>query len=214
MIKRSIALTGFLCLSLLSHNALADSIHKPTAQNSVQPSSHSTPSTKDVLSALVNDDDASIGAGPNLMVVFMDYGDISMRKQIVPLFAFSQQHPNWKIDIKELPLLNKESLDIALAQVSVVAQQNEAAWRKFEYMLLEGNRHFSPDDLRNMAKISGIDIAAYDDYIKSGKALKKVSYNRKMAESAKIKAVPLFLIDGKVNQGYLSLNDLNQFAVP
>lgn len=200
---------------LLPYSAHAEAIHKPAPVQ--QDDNSGAPATSQVsnpLASIISDDDASIGNGPEIMVVFMDYGDIAMRQQVIPLFAFAIQHPDWKVDIKELPLLNQESVDIALSQVAVVQQQDEAAWRKYEFLLIRDKGHMTPAKLRDMAQKAGVNMTAYDDALKSGSALKKIKYNREMAQAAKIQGTPFFVINGKYRKGYMSLNDLNVFAVP
>lgn len=153
---------------------------------------------------IVSDNDASVGFGSRYMVVFIDYGVKGERSQILSLLQFVKFHPEWKIVIKELPLVSQESLDIALAQAAVVEQQNELVWREFEGGVLTAKSTLTPAALRSLAEKTGVDMAKYDDALKSGRALAKIQANRKIAEQVHIDGTPFFVTDNKVMKGMMN----------
>ena len=182
-----------LLSTLIAGTALAAPLHLPDPQ-SEGVSTYAPAQTPSPLAALDAPDDASIGEGPYLITVFMDRGTPELRRQIIHLFAFVKAHPLYKVVIKELPLLSKESLDIAIAETAVTLQESEPVWRKFEYRLIsDKGEHISPETLKSYATWAGVKPDDYDAAISSGRVMTKLGFNRRMADSAGIHTVPFFV---------------------
>lgn len=199
-------------LSILASGAMAAPLHLPDPQ--------SIGSTVTSIEALDAPDDASVGEGPYLITVFMDRGTPELRRQIIPLFAFSKAHPSYKVVIKELPLLSQESLNIAIAETAVTLQENEAIWCKFEYRLVsDKSDHITPEKLRSYAIWAGVKPDDYDDAISSGRVMDKLTFNRKMADSAGIHSVPFFVFlptskgdNGETIPGEMSASKMDEIV--
>lgn len=192
---------GLVCATMLT--AAYARAPDPVSHDSMKP----TPSVN--AAALIVDDDATVGHGAKVMVVFVDHGSPEIRKQVLDLLAFSDRHPEWIVDIKETPVLNPLSITTAEAEEAVIHQQNPEQWRQFEVWLdNQKNSNITKEGLRNAAKKSGVSMPDYDSFIADHHALSLPSMNRSLIEATKLHKMPVFFVNDKVVVGTQSTQDL------
>lgn len=159
------------------------------------------------------DDDATLGVGQKPMIVFLDRGIPEMRQQVPVLMAFSLNHPDWIVDIKDTPVFSKASVTIAEAEGAVIHQQDPQKWHDFEVWVdAQDTKNLTAESLRAQAIKVGLSEADYDKAIQGHHALSVPELNRSMLQQAKVHQLPMIVAGDKVVFGIQSAADLDALA--
>ncbi len=146
--------------------------------------------------------------GDITVVEFFDYNCGWCKRAVDELTKLSKADPKLKIVLKEFPIFGENS--VIAAKAAMAAQKQEKYW-DFHVALMK-ERQVTKDNVFTIAQKVGLDVEklkaemadpAYDAAIKSTSAI---------AQSLGIEGTPGFIVDSRVNVGFLPADGLQQLV--
>lgn len=100
--------------------------------------------------------DGLIGTGPVLVTALIDRSDPASRAEIPYLAAMVAQTPKVTVDIKELPLLDRNSVELSRRLVAIRLHGGMRMWEEMEYAIARTTLPVTPERMDAQAEKLGL----------------------------------------------------------
>jgi len=155
---------------------------------------------------------APFRGNPEALVTIVEYSDFQCpycAKVNPTLYQLTEQYGDKvKIAYKHLPLneLHPKAQKAAEAAVCVAQQGNEPFWA-FHNKMFENQGNLELGQLKDYVNELKLDIKLFNECLNNPETAKRVAADAAEAHSVGLVATPAFLINGRLVQGALGLND-------
>ena len=114
-----------------------------------------------------------------------------------------------KFVYKEFPLTSIHQNALNAAKAAVAAQKQGKFWEMHD-KLFANQRALSPDNLKQYAQESGLDVAKFEKDMTSPEVQKQIDAEMKLAQDAEVRGTPTMFLNGKrvMNRSFEGLKQM------
>jgi protein-disulfide isomerase len=143
----------------------------------------------------------------NITVVeFFDYNCGWCKRAVDELVKLTKTDPNIRVVMKELPIFGENSAFAAKAAMASIAQ---GKYWDFHVALMK-ERQVTKDNTLKIAEKVGIDVARLKRDMENPAIEAALAVNHELAQGLGIEGTPGFIVDSRVNVGFLPADGLKQ----
>lgn len=142
------------------------------------------------------------------IVEYFDYNCGWCKRALNEVAKLAKEDPNVRIVLKEFPIFGEHS-DFA-ARAAMASQAQGKYWDFHVAMMKE--RRVTKDTVLKIAQRVGIDVEKLKKEMENGKYAAAIQRNSAIAQSLGIEGTPGFIIDDRINPGYLPVAALKQIV--
>ena len=119
-----------------------------------------------------------------------------------------------KFVYKEFPLTSIHQNALNAARAAVAAQKQGKFWQMYE-KLFANQRALSPDNLKQYAKESGLDVAKFEKDMASPEVQKQIDDDIKLAQEVDVRGTPTLFLNGKrvMNRSFEGIKEMIDLAL-
>lgn len=143
--------------------------------------------------------------GKLTLVEFSDYACGYCRASLPDVAALIAANPDLKVVVQEFPILTPESADAARM---ALAAADQGKYEAFHNAMYAAGRP-GPETIAQAAKQAGLDLAAANTAIKSGKYESALAGSHALAEQIGFNATPSWVIGDEAFSGAVGRDELN-----
>ena len=144
--------------------------------------------------------------GDITVVEFFDYNCGWCKRAVDELTKLADADPNVKIILKEFPIFGENSV---LAAKAAMASIKQGKYWDFHRALMK-ERQVTKDNIFPIAEKVGIDVAKLKADMANSEYDSAIKTTSEFAQALGIEGTPGFIVDAKVNVGYLPADGLKQ----
>jgi len=144
--------------------------------------------------------------GDITVVEYFDYNCGWCKRALNEVTKLTESDPNVRVVLKEFPIFGEDS-DFAARAALASIKQNK--YWEFHVALMKAKR-VTKSNTMGIAKSVGIDVAALEKEMEDPKYAEAISENGRIAQALGMQGTPGFIIDTKVNYGYVPAAGLKQ----
>ncbi|MBU2533405.1 MAG: DsbA family protein [Alphaproteobacteria bacterium] len=144
--------------------------------------------------------------GDVTVVEYFDYNCGWCKRALKAVTDLTAEDKNVRVVMKEFPIFGEDSEFAAKAALASIKQNK---YWQFHTALMSTERVTKQNTLE-IAKSVGIDVAALEQEMKEPVYQQVIDDNARVAQSLGMQGTPGFIIDSKVNYGYLPADGLRQ----
>lgn len=142
------------------------------------------------------------------VVEFFDYNCGWCKRALTEINKFTQKNPNVRVVMKEFPIFGENS---QFAAKAALASQKQGKYWEFHQALMN-QRQVTRENTFDVAKSVGIDVEALKLEMQNPLYDRVLAENTQMAQALGMQGTPGFIIDSRVNYGYLPANELHKIV--
>ncbi len=142
------------------------------------------------------------------IVEFFDYNCGWCKRALDELNKLIAQDPKVRIVMKEFPIFGENSQYAAKA---ALASKKQGKYWEFHQALMKA-RQVTSENTLDIAKSVGIDVDALKEEMKNPLYDRVLAENTEVAQALGMQGTPGFIIDSKVNYGYLPAAELSEIV--
>jgi protein-disulfide isomerase len=142
------------------------------------------------------------------VVEFFDYNCGWCKRALTEINKFTEKDPNVRVVMKEFPIFGDNS---QFAAKAALASKKQGKYWEFHQALMK-ERQVTRDNTLDIAKSVGIDVEALKREMENPLYDQVLAENTQIAQSLGMQGTPGFIIDSKVNYGYLPANELHEMV--
>ena len=146
--------------------------------------------------------------GDITVVEYFDYNCGWCKRALNEVVKLTQGDPKVRVVMKEFPIFGEDSEFAARAALASVAQNK---YWEFHTALMKAKRVTKANTFDIAASV-GIDVAALEKEMQDPKYEKAIAENGRIAQALGMQGTPGFIIDNRVNYGYLPADGLKQIV--
>jgi protein-disulfide isomerase len=140
------------------------------------------------------------------VVEFFDYNCGWCKRAVDEMVKLTKADPNVRVVFKELPIFGENSTFAAKAAMASVAQ---GKYWDFHVALMK-ERQVTKDNTLDIAKKVGLDVARLKRDMESPAIEAALRTNQELAQGLGIEGTPGFVIDSRVNVGFVPADGLKE----
>jgi protein-disulfide isomerase len=142
------------------------------------------------------------------VVEFFDYNCGWCKRALTEINKFTEKDPNVRIVMKEFPIFGDNS---QFAAKAALASKKQGKYWEFHQALMK-ERQVTRANTLDIAKSVGIDVEALNREMENPLYDQVLAENTQIAQALGMQGTPGFIIDSKVNYGYLPANELHEMV--
>ena len=142
------------------------------------------------------------------VVEFFDYNCGWCKRALTEINKFTQKNPNVRVVMKEFPIFGENS---QFAAKAALASKKQGKYWEFHQALMN-QRQVTRENTFDVAKSVGIDVEALKLEMQNPLYDRVLAENTQMAQALGMQGTPGFIIDSRVNYGYLPANELHKIV--
>jgi protein-disulfide isomerase len=142
------------------------------------------------------------------VVEFFDYNCGWCKRALTEINKFTEKNPNVRIVMKEFPIFGDNS---QFAAKAALASKKQGKYWEFHQALMK-ERQVTRENTLDIAKSVGIDVEALKREMENPLYDQVLAENTQIAQSLGMQGTPGFIVDSKVNYGYLPANELHDMV--
>jgi protein-disulfide isomerase len=142
------------------------------------------------------------------VVEFFDYNCGWCKRALTEINKFTEKDPNVRIVMKEFPIFGDNS---QFAAKAALASKKQGKYWEFHQALMK-ERQVTRENTLDIAKSVGIDVEALNREMENPLYDQVLAENTQIAQALGMQGTPGFIIDSKVNYGYLPANELHEMV--
>ena len=142
------------------------------------------------------------------VVEFFDYNCGWCKRALTEINKFTEKDPNVRIVMKEFPIFGDNS---QFAAKAALASKKQGKYWEFHQALMK-ERQVTRGNTLDIAKSVGIDVEALKREMENPLYDQVLAENTQIAQALGMQGTPGFIIDSKVNYGYLPANELHEMV--
>jgi protein-disulfide isomerase len=140
------------------------------------------------------------------IIEFYDYSCGYCKKMAAELSTLLKRRSDVRVILKDLPILSAGSLVAAKASF-YVAHNSPNKVADFHFKLME-RKSIDENTIKDVAKSLGISVSGIEAAMSSKEYEEKIRTNYQQANDAKVNGTPVLIIDGKLNVGFLTAQQI------
>lgn len=145
----------------------------------------------------------------NISVVeFFDYNCGWCKRAVDEMVKLTKADPNIRVVMKELPIFGENSAFAAKAAMASIAQ---GKYWEFHTALMK-ERQVTKDNTLDIAKKVGLDVARLKKDMENPAIDAALRTNHELAQGLNIEGTPGFVIDSRVNVGFLPADGIKEIV--
>jgi protein-disulfide isomerase len=142
------------------------------------------------------------------VVEFFDYNCGWCKRALTEINKFTKKDPNVRIVMKEFPIFGDNS---QFAAKAALASKKQGKYWEFHQALMK-ERQVTRENTLDIAKSVGMDVEALKREMENPLYDQVLAENIQIAQALGMQGTPGFIIDSKVNYGYLPANELHEMV--
>jgi len=146
--------------------------------------------------------------GDITVVEYFDYNCGWCKRALTEVVKLTQSDPKIRVVMKEFPIFGEDSEFAARAALASISQNK---YWDFHLALMKAKRVTKANTLTIAAGV-GIDVAALEKEMNDPKYAQAIQENGRVAQALGMQGTPGFIIDNRVNYGYLPADGLKQIV--
>lgn len=146
--------------------------------------------------------------GDITVVEFFDYNCPWCKRAVGELTKLVEADPNVKVILKEFPIFGENSTFSAKV---AMASQKQGKYLDFHVALMK-ERQVNKDNVFKIAEKVGLDVAKLKADMNNPEYDAAIKQTSEIAQSLGIEGTPGYIVDAKVNVGFLPLDGLTQLV--
>jgi protein-disulfide isomerase len=157
-----------------------------------------------------HDADFSIGGDKNSVTVveFFDYNCGWCKRALNDIVTLQKSDPKLRFVMKEFPIFGDDS---ALAAKAALASKRQGKYWEFHTALMAEKR-VSAANVFQIAERVGLDIGKLKQDLADPKIADTIKQNTALAQALNIEGTPGFIVDSRVNVGYIPADNLRRMV--
>jgi protein-disulfide isomerase len=154
--------------------------------------------------------DFSIGGDKNSVTVveFFDYNCGWCKRAVNDIVNLQKSDPKLRFIMKEFPIFGEDS---AAAAKAALASKRQGKYWEFHNALMREKR-VTAANLFKIAEDVGLDVAKLKTDMADPKIAEAIRQNTALAQALNIEGTPGFVIDSRVNVGYIPADNLRRMV--
>lgn len=144
--------------------------------------------------------------GDITVVEFFDYNCGWCKRAIGELSKLAESDANVRIVFKEFPIFGENS---TIAAKAAMASKKQGKYWEYHQALMK-ERQVTKDNIFKIAEKVGLDVARLKTEMANPEYDAAIKATSDIAQALKIEGTPGFIVDAKVNVGYLPVDGLKQ----
>jgi protein-disulfide isomerase len=119
-----------------------------------------------------------------------------------------------KFVYKQFPLTSIHRNALNAARAAVAAQKQGKFWQMYE-KLFANQRALSPDDLKQYAQATGLNVAQFEKDMTSPDVQKEIDNDIKLGQEVQVRGTPTLFLNGKrvMNRGFEGIKEMIDLAL-
>jgi len=146
--------------------------------------------------------------GKITVVEFFDYNCGWCKRALTEINKFTEKDPNVRVVMKEFPIFGENS---QFAAKAALAAKKQGKYWEFHQALMQ-QRQVTRENTLDIAKSVGIDVEALKREMENPLYDRVIAENTEIAQSLGMQGTPGFIVDSRVNYGYLPANELHEIV--
>lgn len=142
------------------------------------------------------------------VVEFFDYNCGWCKRALTEINKFTEKDPNVRIVMKEFPIFGENS---QFAAKAALASKKQGKYWEFHQALMK-QRQVTRENTLDIAKSVGIDVEALTREMENPLYDRVIDENSQIAQALGMQGTPGFIVDSRVNYGYLPANELHEIV--
>lgn len=138
------------------------------------------------------------------IVEFFDYNCGWCKRALDEITKMSAADPNIRFVMKEFPIFGEHS---QFAAKAALASKKQGKYWEFHQALMK-ERQVTKDNTLDIAKSVGLDVDALKREMENPLYDQVLAENTQVAQALGMQGTPAFIVDSKVNYGYVPANEL------
>lgn len=147
--------------------------------------------------------------GDVTVVEFFDYNCGWCKKAIDEIAKLVKTDPKVRVVMKELPIFGGPNSQMAAKAAMASIRQSQAKYWEFHQALMR-ERQVTKDNLFSIAERVGLDVARLKTDMADPKIEASIKETIALAQSLGIDGTPGFMVDARINPGYMPLEQINE----
>ncbi len=144
--------------------------------------------------------------GDITIVEFFDYNCGWCKRAVDQMVKLTEIDPNVRVVFKEFPIFGENS---AIAATAAMAAKKQGKYWDFHVALMK-ERQVTKDNIFKIAETVGLDVAKLQADMSDPSFSAAIEKNTEIAKQLGIEGTPSFIVDAKVNVGFLPAEGLQQ----
>ncbi len=140
------------------------------------------------------------------VVEFFDYNCGWCKRAVDELVKLTEADPNVRVVFKEFPIFGENSV---IAATAAMASKKQGKYWDFHVALMK-ERQVTKDNVFTIAEKVGLDVAKLKADMADPEFAAAIKKNAELAQALGMEGTPAFIVDSRVNVGYLPADGLNQ----
>ncbi|HUL04875.1 MAG TPA: DsbA family protein [Candidatus Acidoferrum sp.] len=145
--------------------------------------------------------------GDVTIVEFFDYRCPYCKSVAASFIDLYEKDGKVRLVLKEFPILGPES---EFASKAALAAQKQGKYREFHLAMMTFKGKLTDDDVRNLAKQVGIDVAKLEQDMKDPSVADTINRNYALAEALGIKGTPAFILGNELVPGAITADEMQK----
>ena len=144
--------------------------------------------------------------GDITVVEYFDYNCGWCKRALNEVLKLTEQDKNVRVVMKEFPIFGEHSTFAAKAALASIKQNK---YWEFHTALMQA-KQVTTDNTMQIAKSVGIDVAALEKEMQDPVYDKAIAENSRIAQALGMQGTPGFIVDSRVNFGYVPASGLKE----
>jgi len=145
--------------------------------------------------------------GDVTIVEFFDYRCPYCKSVAAGFIDLYDKDGKVRLVLKEFPILGPES---EFASKAALASQKQGKYREFHLAMMTFKGKMTDDDVRNLAKQVGLDVAKLEQDMKDPAIADTINRNYALAEALGIKGTPAFIVGNELVPGAITADEMQK----